>query len=219
MEYIHDPNEPYNGVIKGPIGDIVIKFSETEECKIDKADRGWFGRRHKECTDKKDYINGCSVGYDSYQLVLTYAIVCGVSWIGAGVVSFLASKTLNKMFAQLSLLIYMVGFIIFVGLFGSIMTQINEIRHELEDFDAEKYCDEEIKQTKKSGNEFTGYSICSFITILISIALLCVSIYSLGDTVSNESSPRSNKYEKSQPKPELTAKAAGLPTENDGNRQ
>jgi len=141
------------------------------DCKIDKADRGWFERVHQNCKvykddDDDDYT--CMPGSDTFELVMSFAVVCGVLWIVAGGVSFWASKQEKekKMWAFISACIYIVGYIIFVGLFGAIMLQINENNHGLNHF-----CKDVRKKVRRSGDEFMGYSICGF--VLIAGSIIC----------------------------------------------
>jgi len=143
---------------------------DCNNCKIDKADRGWFERVHQDCKDAKDNpeTDNCVPGVDSFELVMSFAVVCGVLWIVAGGVSFWASKQEKekKMWAFISACIYIVGYIIFVGLFGGIMLQINENNHYLN-----RYCKDVRKKVRRSGDEFIGYSICGF--VLIAGSIIC----------------------------------------------
>ena len=145
-----------------------ILFSTLQE-----DDRGWFARDHEICQELPDF---CFAGYDSFQFVLSYAIICGLSWIGAGILSYRVSKNLTKNAAQLPFLLYTVSFIIFVGLFGVVMFRVNG---------------RDYIYPRKSGNEFKAYSICSFLTILPCIVITYLPVFFM-DSKSKNSIPYKN---------------------------
>jgi len=156
-----------------PDGQYIIQKSGSDchlptcsNCKIEKADRGWFHRRHKYCTSEG---TECAAGVDAYNLVMSYAIVCGILWIAAGGLAFFASMKTEKPWIMISAALFFLGYVIFVGLFGAVMLQINEVNKDMDN-----YCKEVKKKIRRSGDEFMGYSICSF--ILIFGAILCTGI-------------------------------------------
>lgn len=113
----------------------------------------------------KSDIADCGAGEDAYKLVMTYAILCGVLWIGAGALSFVASISMNKMFVFISSGIFIFGYLIFIGIFGAVMVQVNSRNNELRNSHSDIK-----KKLRRSGDEFMGYSICSFILIFGAIA-------------------------------------------------
>ena len=72
--------------------------------------------------------------------------------------------------------LYSTGYIIFVALFGVIMSQINAHNSCL---DRSLLCEKVKKKLKRSGNEFMGYSICAFILITLSTVFTFYSAYLL----------------------------------------
>jgi len=152
-------------------------FLTSCECEIGEADRGWFERLHNYCKDKQsdnESKDDCRPGSDAYQFIMSIAIVCGFAWILAGSFSFLAHSArsnTDKVFALGSLAIYIVGYIIFAGLFGIVMNQIN-----YRNFNA-SYC--LMEKFRRSGDEFMAYSICGFILIMISIMCMLCSLDSM----------------------------------------
>jgi len=147
-------------------------------CNVGMADRGWFERFHNYCKDKEnenESRDGCRPENDAYQFIMSIAIVCGLAWIVAGGLSFKAYSvmSMSEVYTLGSLVIYIIGYIIFAGLFGVTMAQINYRNLKLT---KAGYCGNLEKKFKRSGNEFMSYSICGFILIIISI--LC-TLYSL----------------------------------------
>ena len=100
---------------------------------------------------------------------MSFAVVCGVLWIVAGGISFWAYVNITKTWASISACIYLVGYIIFVGLFGVVMYQINE--YNFFNFNDDSICGNIIKKFKRSSNEFMSYSICGF--VLIGTCIIC----------------------------------------------
>ena len=155
-------------------------------CDIDRADRGWFKRLHDYCKNKQSEDESeneseydCPPGSDAYNVIVSIAVVCGLGWVIAGVLSLIAcglEDDTSKTCALVSTSIYFVGYIIFVGLFGVVMTQINYRKSK---FDELEYCDNVRKKFRRSGNEFMGYSICGFVFIMVSIICTLVSVPNL----------------------------------------
>jgi len=148
-------------------------------CDIIRADRGWFERFHKYCKSLKDLKNpdgsnvpGCVSGSNTFQLIMTFAVLCGILWIVAGGLSFWAYINTTKRWVSIPACIYLVSYMIFIGLFGAIMVRINERNRE---FDNE--CDDVKKKYRRSGNEFIAYSICGFLLIGASIILTIISVF------------------------------------------
>jgi len=76
---------------------------------------------------------------------------------------------MEKIWIMISTALFFLGYVIFIGLFGAVMLQINT-----ENKDMNRLCKEVKKKLRRSGDEFMGYSICSF--ILIFGAILCTGI-------------------------------------------
>ena len=157
----------------------MISFKDSEycglspcECDVNKADRGWFERFHNYCKDKQsenESEDDCRLGSDVYQFIMSIAVVCGLVWMVAGGLSFKAYSVdgyMSKVYASSSLTMYFVGYVIFAGLFGVVMNQINYRNFNL---DKAGHCDNVKKKFRRSGDEFMGYSICGFVLIMTSI--------------------------------------------------
>lgn len=98
---------------------------------------------------------------------MTYAILCGLCWIAGGVISYMETIKGEKMWKIMGLMVFLISFIIFVGLFGAVMIGVKERTYGLE----QNPCKEEEKKLRRSGDEFMGYSICSFILIPIATGI------------------------------------------------
>ena len=83
----------------------------------------------------------------------------------------MASMEMEKMWILISASIYLVSYIIFVGLFGAIMFQIN-----MHNSDLDNKCPEVKKKLRRSGDEFIAYSICGFVLIGTSIIFTLASL-------------------------------------------
>jgi len=79
----------------------------------------------------------------------------------------------SKTFALISASIYFVGYMVFVGLFGVVMTNIN---YRNSKFDELEPCENVKKRFRRSGDEFMGCSICAFVLIMISIICTVTSV-------------------------------------------
>jgi len=84
----------------------------------------------------------------------------------------LASVKRERMWVLISASIYLVSYIIFIGIFGAVMLQINWYNRSLDDG-----CPEVKKKLRRSGDEFMGYSICGFVLIGTSIILTFASLF------------------------------------------
>jgi len=105
---------------------------------------------------------------------MSFGVVCGVLWIVAGGVSFCASRNEKKMWVLMSASIYLVGYMIFIALFGAVIVHIGWYNHG---FNWE--CPEVKKKFRRSGDEFIGYSICAFFLIGTSIIFTLASLVSI----------------------------------------
>jgi len=148
-------------------------------CDIYVSDRGWFNRFHNYCKNKQSENKSqddCPPESDAFKFIISIAVVCGLSWMIAGVFSIAGcdrEKDVSKRYALVSTSIYLVSYIIFAGLFGVVMTQINYRNLK---FDELEHCDNVKKQFRKSGNVFLGFSICEFVLIWISIVCTLCSL-------------------------------------------
>lgn len=127
---------------------------------------------HKHCG-----LSGanCASGQDAYELVMTYAILCGIVWIAAGGIALFASTNMKKMWIMISAGLFLFGYIIFIGLFGAVMVQVNQFTNGLK----HGACSKVKKKFRRSGDEFMGYSICSFILIFCAIGCTGLPIFVL----------------------------------------
>ena len=118
------------------------------------------------------------------------AVVCGVLWIAGAVTSFLAYGNVEeleksaKVQSLISACLYFVGYVIFVGLFGAIMAQIDAQNSELNN--NAFVCEKVKKKFKRSGNEFMSYSICGFLLITPSIIFTFCSAFLLKSPPSSQ---------------------------------
>lgn len=150
------------------------------DCEIDKADRGWFYRTHKYCGT--DAVS-CVGGEDHFVIIMIYAIVCGVLWIAASGIALIASIKMERTWIWISASLFLAGYALFIGLFGTIMVDLNYNRRLINNSSAkpvgtgyEKCCPAEKDKFKRSSDEFLAYSICSFVLIGISIILTLISL-------------------------------------------
>lgn len=169
-----------NGDIGKGIGHYEIRIKNVAacnepvcDCDIEKSDRGWFYRTHKFCTKSG---NECGPGEDTFNLIITYAVLCGILWIAAGAFAFLGSSNMEKMWIMISAGLFLFGYILFVGLFGSAMQQINSRRYPWT-HKGGNICKDIRKKIRRSSDEFMGYSICSFILIGVSIAFTGLALF------------------------------------------
>jgi len=161
------------------------------QCEIDKADRGWFRRFHDSPNIEWSYLE-CPLETDIVKFIIAFAVVCGLLWIAAAVASLLAywsmqegwdyatkmpeCKKSAEVQALVSVCLYSIGFVIFLGLFGAIMREIDVQNSCL---NKAFLCEEVKKKFRRSGNEFKGYSICAFILIMLSTVFTFCSAFSL----------------------------------------
>jgi len=98
-------------------------------------------------------------------------------------------KKLAKVLTLISACLYSVGYIIFIGLFGIIMAQINVQNSNLNE---DSLCEKVKKNSRRSGKEFMGYSICAFLLITPSIIFTFCSAFllKLSSSSQNASSNR-----------------------------
>jgi len=128
---------------------------------------------HQGCTS--ELSAGCAPGVDSYNLVMTYAILCGILWMAAGGLAFFASTKMEKIWIMISAGIFIFGYVLFIGLFGPVMVQINAYNKEV----LGKECTAVKKKLRRSGDEFTGISVCSFIFIFGAIVCTTIPVFAL----------------------------------------
>jgi len=128
---------------------------------------------------------------------MSLAIVCGVLWIAGALTSLLAYlniaeisegtgkfKKLAKVKTLISACLYSVGYVIFAGLFGAIMAQIEAQNSELDN--NAFLCEKVKKKFRRSGNEFMSYSICGFLLITPSIIFTFCSAFLLKSPPSSQ---------------------------------
>ena len=155
------------GVLQGLltlVGNIIACFDGDLEKP--ESVRGWFNILHKGCGESEE---DCVAGQDSFQLIMSIAVVCGVFWITAGVLSYMASSKMTQSFSQYPFILFAIGYIIFVGLFGAVMININLTKPKYEEF----------SEYNKSSTEFTAYSGCAFIFIFVCIVFTFLALTSL----------------------------------------
>ena len=169
------------GVLQGfltLVGNIIACFDGDGKLENLESARGWFNYSHKDCGESEE---GCAVGDDSFQLVMSIAVVCGLIWIVAGVLSYMASNRMTQSFSQYPFILYTIGYIIFVGLFGPVMLNINYYNH-LDDF----------PDKGKSQIEFTAYSGCAFVFIFVCMVFTYLALTSLPSGSNQEHNSKTN---------------------------
>jgi len=80
----------------------------------------------------------------------------------------------EKTSTSISAFLYVVGYVIFVALFGIVMTEIN---YRNSSFNKIDLCGSVKKRFRRSGDEFIYYSICAFVSIGICIMCTISSVY------------------------------------------
>jgi len=104
---------------------------------------------------------------------MTYTILCPILWIGATVLDCLALSTRDNIWIMISIAIFFLGYVIFIGLFGAVMVQINIYNTEVLD----RECSVVKKHLRESGYTFMGYCLGSFFYISFLIFFNIVSMY------------------------------------------
>jgi len=166
---------------------------ECDKCQVVKADRGWFYRRHQYCIS--EFVSGCAAGYDSYNLVMTYAILCGILWMAAGGIATFASTKMEKMWIMISAGMFFFGYVLFIGLFGPVMVEINVYNKET----LGPECSAVKKKLRRSGDEFIGFSVCSFIFIFGAIVCNTIPIFALESPQKGHDNAQGDKQEQIKP--------------------
>eukprot|EP00826_Nyctotherus_ovalis_P050013 TRINITY_DN6089_c0_g1_i11.p1 TRINITY_DN6089_c0_g1~~TRINITY_DN6089_c0_g1_i11.p1 ORF type:complete len:122 (-),score=22.44 TRINITY_DN6089_c0_g1_i11:324-689(-) len=118
-------------------------------------------------------------GEDHFVFIIVYAVVCGVLWIAAGGVALLAAIKMERVWIWISAVTFLVGYMIFIGLFGTIMVDLNMKRRDLkveEINGGARYCETEWKKFTRSSDEFIAYSVCSFVFTALSIICTLASL-------------------------------------------
>eukprot|EP00826_Nyctotherus_ovalis_P050618 TRINITY_DN6229_c0_g2_i4.p1 TRINITY_DN6229_c0_g2~~TRINITY_DN6229_c0_g2_i4.p1 ORF type:complete len:213 (+),score=60.15 TRINITY_DN6229_c0_g2_i4:289-927(+) len=144
-----------------------------EYCEIEAIDSGWFNRYHIYCLD-----NGCDgneASMDVFTQLVACSFICGLSWIGAGVLACLGSMHTSHRITMVSIIVFALAFLAFVILFGLVWDKALEVRSDC----LENECEPFKSKARKSSNEFLGYSICTFILIPAAIGLTVASWFSV----------------------------------------
>ena len=155
----------------GYIGNDKCFSKECIDCVVYEADSGWFYRRHQYCTS--ELSKGCATGFDAYNLVMTCGILCPILYIVAVVFNLLTICTKKLIWTMISTGSSLLGFLIFIGVFGAVMVQINIYNTEVLDGE----CDVVKEHLRGSDNTFMGYWVASFtyipFLILFNIGSMC----------------------------------------------
>ena len=136
-------------------------------CVIDVSDRGWFKRVHDLCQ-----ANNCPTD-DVFLVLVCYGLICGISWILAGIVAIIAGIKMSRKLAIGSGIFFTIFFIVFTILFGLSSTMIEKVEDECINLTCETYA----KEIKRSYYEYLAYSICALVTILLSMVITFVISY------------------------------------------
>ena len=143
-------------------------WNKNDRCKRPKMDRGWFRRVRKHCKDNRgtspSYSDICKL--KGFNLVLAYAITCGIGWLISGGIAGAGAVLDIKLAGFAAAGAFAVFYIIFIVLFSIVWHSVRKVNKECLD----KACRGVRRGGKRSANEFLAYSICSFVLILGAIA-------------------------------------------------
>ncbi len=157
--------------------------SNPLSCDFDSLDRGWFRRVYNMKKDDAYPAHGMMTTFDKdgfdklvgYEAVMSYAIICGVGWIVAGVLTIIASSKQSKSLALISAIIFTVLYCLFVALFGAVWNSVRKIDDDCQA--AYDECSSFNKHARQSSREFLAYSICSFVLIMAAIVGTFVAVF------------------------------------------
>ena len=158
----------------------MFRIMSTSGCDYSKADRGWFKSQYSAIKDGFNY-QGTNPDKSNikkligYEAVMAYAFICGLGWILAGVLALVAALKQKKGLALVAGLLFLALYLLFVALFAAVWASVKKVDDDCKSvYDK---CPEVKKRITASSREFLGYSICSFILILTSIA--CCILYAM----------------------------------------
>ena len=171
-----DDLDSYNRFINpypvGYIGNDKCFSKECIDCVVYEADSGWFYRRHQYCTS--EFNKGCPPGFDAYNLVMTCVILCPILYIVAGLFNLLTICTKDFIWTMVSTGIFLLGLLIFTGLFGAIMVQVNIYNREVLD----EECDVVKERLRVSGLLFIVLFAYSFFLTIFAVISNISSMHS-----------------------------------------
>lgn len=101
---------------------------------------------------------------DVYASLIVYAVLCGVGWMAAGVLSMLAAVKQSRGLARLSFAIFACLYVVFLFIFGSVWSRIKKVEDDCPSFE----CDDYKEGIQRSAHSFLGLSIVALVLILIS---------------------------------------------------
>eukprot|EP00826_Nyctotherus_ovalis_P041918 TRINITY_DN4270_c0_g1_i8.p2 TRINITY_DN4270_c0_g1~~TRINITY_DN4270_c0_g1_i8.p2 ORF type:complete len:193 (+),score=44.41 TRINITY_DN4270_c0_g1_i8:429-1007(+) len=107
-----------------------------------------------------------------YTSLIVYAVLCGVGWMIAGVLSILAIVKQSRGLVKLSFAIFIGLYTIFLFIFGSAWSRIKKVENDCPSYECKKY----KEGVQRSARSFLGLSICALILILI--CALCTAYVS-----------------------------------------
>jgi len=157
-------------------------WNKEHKCKRGKMDRGWFRRVRNHCKDNEgispSYLDICKL--KGFNLVLAYAITCGIGWLISGGIAAIAAVLNIKLAALAAAGAFAAFYIISIVLFYTVWDSVRKFNKECLD----KACGDVRRGGKRSANEFLGYSICSFVLIFGAIVCCVLGALSLEEDFS-----------------------------------
>jgi len=175
-----------------------VRFSSESACNDKKMDRGWFKNVHDVIKDNvnipaRDDIKKL-IGYEA---VICYAVISGVLWMAGGAVSFLASSKASKSLSMIAFILFLIGYIVFIIIFGCVWNSVRKVEDDCKDF--YNTCKDYKKGAIRSSREFLGYSICSFVLIMVAMILTVLPGVGMEEGAKAVEEPEPKKEEKREP--------------------
>lgn len=112
-----------------------------------------------------------------FSALITYAVLCGLGWIFAGILSIIALLRKSRALITASFTIFISLYIFFLFVFVSVWTRVKKVEKDCPSFECEKY----EEGVKRSARSFLGLSICATILIFLATALTAFAIYRTRD--------------------------------------
>ena len=154
-------------------------WDKNDKCFSWRMDRGWFSRVNDYCKKSENKSSEvCKL--KGFNLVLAYAITCGIGWVVSGGIAAIAAVLNIKLAALAAAGAFTAFYITFIILFYIVWDSVRKVNKECLD----KVCRAVRRGGKRSANEFLAYSICSFVLILGAIVCCFLGALSLEEDFS-----------------------------------
>jgi len=159
-------------------------WDKNDKCFSWRMDRGWFSRVNDYCKKSENKSSEvCKL--KGFNLVLAYAITCGIGWVVSGGIAAIAAVLNIKLAALAAAGAFTAFYITFIILFYIVWDSVRKVNKECLD----KVCRAVRRGGKRSANEFLAYSICSFVLILGAIVCCFLGALSLEEDSSGAGQP------------------------------